>query len=194
MYCWKCGKKLPDGVYFCLYCGAKMVVPDPAPQPEVTAPPAADPLEAAPELRPWTEPEPAPAPEPVSAPEPEPEPEMGGLFVPAPFVETVHTPAAGSSYTYKEPVAPETRASTGGAAASETAKTDAPAAKKSKGKDLTYWLLAVICIVLSIVNIRDMNAGEMYHVWFGIPLQYVMIPGAILFIVLGIVELAKPKK
>ena len=63
-----------------------------------------------------------------------------------------------------------------------------PAEKKKKSaKDYTYWLLAVLFTILGIMNIQDMKEG-IYMVWLGIPVQYILLPLAGLFVILGIRE------
>ena len=48
MFCEKCGSKMPDGVRFCVNCGAPMAIPNAAPQPQTPAQPQADPQAQAP--------------------------------------------------------------------------------------------------------------------------------------------------
>lgn len=56
------------------------------------------------------------------------------------------------------------------------------------------FLLAGISIVMAIENINDMNAGKMYSVFFeSIPVQYILIPLAILLFITGISELKNKK-
>ena len=70
----------------------------------------------------------------------------------------------------------------------------APAAAKKKARDYTYWLLAAISVIVSLMNIHDMKSDGIYTVILGIPIQYVMLPMAVVFAVLGIRELAEKKK
>ena len=76
MFCGHCGKELPDGAKFCIYCGKAQVeaeetaVPEPAPEP--IPEPASEPA-----------PQPEPQPEPTPQPEPAPQPKVEPVTPPA---------------------------------------------------------------------------------------------------------------
>ncbi len=77
------------------------------------------------------------------------------------------------------PTAPSAPAGQGTAPAGE---------KKSKGV-WSYWIMAAICVALSIININDMRAEDgiiSYMVWFGIPVQFILFPLAAIFVGIGI--------
>ena len=74
-----------------------------------------------------------------------------------------------------------------GAPRQEATRAAQPAAAQKTAGDKTYWLLAVISIIVSIMNIADMKDG-IYMVILGIPIQYVMIPAAVLFVILALKE------
>ncbi len=70
MFCTSCGKKIPDGMGFCPYCGAAQhgggqQTINPAPTPSPSPSPASSP-------NPATKPAPGPAPSPASSPTPAP--------------------------------------------------------------------------------------------------------------------------
>ena len=134
MKCTSCGKELPEGVAFCMFCGAKLETPAPAPAEDA---PVEEPIQPAPEPTapeaieeptvkfpaPAPAPEPAPAQNPVqdTAPQPSPIPAPAPLDAPAPA-----------------PTAPEFAAAA------------APAAKPKKMKP---WMLVIgIIAALAIIG------------------------------------------
>ncbi len=77
----------------------------------------------------------------------------------------------------------------GAALSAPTGASPAAAEKKTSKMDFSLLVVAVIFVVLSIINIRDMQAGEMYMAFFGeIPIQYLLLPGAAVSLILWIRE------
>ncbi len=84
--------------------------------------------------------------------------------------------------------APSSASSAGaqGQSAPEQAK------KAKKNRDWTYFLVAAVCVIVSIVNINDMNSGSSYTVILGgIPIQYVLLPAGVISLIAGIMEKKK---
>ena len=134
MKCTSCGRELPEGVAFCMFCGAKLEAPAPAPAEDA---PVEEPIQPAPEP---TAPEaveeptvayPAPAPAPEPAPMQNPVQDTAPQPVPAPAPAPVEYPAPA-------PAAPEFAAAA------------APAAKPKKMKP---WMLVIgIIAALAIIG------------------------------------------
>ncbi|MCR5503089.1 MAG: zinc-ribbon domain-containing protein [Lachnospiraceae bacterium] len=68
MFCYRCGKQIPDNVKFCIYCGTNLEGKKPAPGPQPAPAPAPQPAPA-------PRPQPQPAPGPMPYPEPQPAPD-----------------------------------------------------------------------------------------------------------------------
>ncbi len=64
--------------------------------------------------------------------------------------------------------------------------------KKEEGYGWVFWVLALIAI--SIYNIYCMKTGDSYMTFWGIPIQYVFIPGGILALYLGLHDDDNEKK
>ena len=81
------------------------------------------------------------------------------------------------------------------AAASGGVRGPSAPAQESKGKKKgtwTYFLVAAVALIVSIVNINDMKNGPTYTVLFGIiPIQYVMIPAGVIALIMGVAESRK---
>lgn len=95
MFCISCGKKIPDGMGFCPYCGAAQrgggqAAPSPAPAPASGPAPASDPAPA---------PSPAAASGPASAPSPAAKPAPASGASPSSAAPAASAPAAPASPT-----------------------------------------------------------------------------------------------
>ena len=142
MKCISCGRELPEGVKFCMFCGASQEIAEQVPSEEPVQEPAPEPVPA-PEPEPAPAPAPEPAPETEPAPEPEPleavdatpEPEPTPVFEPDP--EPQPTQTAPIPTPEPEPVS--------------AATAPAPKPKKIKPWMIVLGILAVLGIGAAVI-------------------------------------------